>query len=184
MRTGTMLRRAASAALFAGALPAVLAAQSLAYASAAGVPSDVERAEELHARASRLAAETGDLSRARMRRIASLHAKAADLFAADDPRGDECLMHAANLVHVANPERAARLTEKAAERALARGDVVGAAHRYVDVASIVARAAGQGEPLPEEWVPKARALADRALLLASSPLISPEDRDAIRSRIR
>lgn len=184
MRSRTMLRRAVLPALFAGVLPAAVAAQSLAYASAPSSASEVERAEELHAEASRLSEETSELSEGRMRRIASLHARAAGLFSADDPRGVECLRHAANLLHRVQPARAVRLQESAADRALARGDVLAAAHGYLDAASLIARLARDGAPVEEGWAPHARKLADRARLLAGSPLISPADRAAIEQRIR
>lgn len=184
MRATSMLRRAVLPALFASVIPAALAAQSFAYSSAPAAPSDVERAEALHAQASRLAEGTRDLNDGSLRRIAGLHARAAGLFAASDPRGIECLKHAANLLHRADPLRAARLQERAADRALALGDVLGAAHAYVDVASIIARMADGGDAVEDEWLLRAHDLAGRARLLAGSPLLSPTDRAGIEKRIR
>jgi hypothetical protein len=104
-----------------------------------------------------------------------LHQKAAALHAADDGRGSRCLELAGSLQYANGERRAARAAmEAAADRALARGDVMQAADAYVK-ASIIAFELRDGAG--------GAALARRARRLADSPLLSADQRAAITARI-
>ena len=108
-------------------------------------------------------------------RAADLYRQAAELRDAGDPVAISNLKTAARLEFYNGSERQAlRDLEYAAQRALAIGDVVTAANAFVD-AAWVAGSDGHGQ--------EARALVERAQLLALSPLISSEDRSEIENRL-
>ena len=115
----------------------------------------------------------GDMQR--WGRAADLYRQAADLRAPSDPVAVANLKTAARLEFYNGSEKQAlRDLEYAGQRALAIGDVVAAANAFVD-AAWVAGTDGQGR--------EARALVERAQLLALSPLISREDRTEIEKRL-
>jgi hypothetical protein len=106
---------------------------------------------------------------------AKLYLRAADLRKAGDPRRVTDLVMASRLTYYdRNVTRARAIMERAADEALAAGDVVSAAHAYVD-ASFLAWEAGDNESVPR--------LVKKAELLASSPLLAERDRAAILARI-
>ena len=108
-------------------------------------------------------------------RAATLHKMSAALRAADDPRGDESLRLAGYLLYYAGWQRESRMTfERAAARAAARGDVLGSAQCYL-AAGYVA--------LDQERPNLSARLAERALALADSPSLTPEQRQSILRHI-
>lgn len=108
-------------------------------------------------------------------RAADLYRQAAALRGAGDVIAIADLKTAARLEFYRGHEGTAmRDLENAGERALAMGDVVAAANAFVDAAWI-ASAEGRGT--------KAREFADKAQLLALSPLISPSDREELEARL-
>ena len=110
------------------------------------------------------------------RQAAYLHQMAADLRSADDPKGDESLRLGAHLFyHLGDLQAARHMMERAAARAAARGDVAVAAAGYVDAAHVA---------LEQHSADRAGALARRAMLLASSPLLSADQRADIVRRVR
>jgi hypothetical protein len=106
---------------------------------------------------------------------ARLYARAADLRDAGDRMRVEDLMMAARLTFYDGSAAKARvLMERAADEALAAGDVIIAAHAFVD-AAYLARDARENERVAE--------LLNRAKMLAGSPLIAQKERENILSRV-
>jgi hypothetical protein len=128
------------------------------------------RADSLHEAAAELVAGH------RPRDAARLHRRSAELRTPEDPLGFRCLNEAAALAWFAGDRTAARADlAKAAEQALARGDLRSAALAYLDAAWIA-----QEQKNPRQvWE-----LGHRAEMLADSPLLATSDRVAILQRIR
>ena len=106
---------------------------------------------------------------------ARLYRRSAEFRAAEDPRGSHSLTEAAALAYAAGDRSGARTDmARAAERALARGDLRAAALAYLDAAWI----AQEQEKPDEVWEH-----GHRAEILAASPLLSDSDRGAILHRI-
>ncbi|MCI0435757.1 MAG: hypothetical protein L0271_19260 [Gemmatimonadetes bacterium] len=106
---------------------------------------------------------------------AKLYLQAADLRVAGDPQRVADLMMASRLSYYnGRTSRAWEIMKRAAEEALATGDVINAAHAFVD-ASFLAKEAGA--------MTEVVALIERAQLLTASPLLDTNDRAAIRARI-
>lgn len=127
-------------------------------------------ADSLHRAALRLA----DYPR-RYDKAARMHLRSARMRGPTDGQAVECLATAGLLFYFAGDlEGSQKSLTSAGDRALARGDVVSAAKAFVD-AGIVAR-----ERLRPDDV---TTLGERAEVLASSPLLSEEQRLAITSRI-
>ncbi|MGH7503826.1 MAG: hypothetical protein ACREL7_19025 [Longimicrobiales bacterium] len=104
-----------------------------------------------------------------------LYVKAADLREPGDPKRVTDLVMASRLsFYAGNEVRGLELMERAADEALAAGDVVRSANAYID-ASFLAREAGNMEAVLE--------LVAKARLLTASPLIAANDRQAILARI-
>jgi hypothetical protein len=128
------------------------------------------RADLFHDQAMALPTETRLANKA-----AKLHERSAELRDESDPMAASCLRTAAFLRYYAGGRRAsADLMEKAAERAAGIGDVARAADSYID-AAYIAQELREGT--------RARELAHRAELLASSPLLTDAQRASIRARI-
>jgi hypothetical protein len=137
---------------------------------AASTP-DVERAEALEAEARAL----GDQMNRRAR-AARLYRQAAELRPADDPQKVTSLRHASRMNYYAGRmDSAIRDSHDASQVALRQGDLVEAAHAYLDAAWLAARE-GKAERA-EQWVEEAR-------LLATSPLLAQAQQDEIRTRMR
>ena len=158
-------------ALFLSA--AVMASLSLPPAIAAQyrLPTIVATgsADSLHAAAvtlSRQAGRWGDAAR--------LHHRSAMLRSADDSLGFRCLRVSAHLSYSDHDLSSARssMTEAAAQ-ALARGDLVNAAHSYADAAWVAHEQRRKGEV----WK-----LGRQAEVLAGSPLLTREQRASILNR--
>jgi tetratricopeptide (TPR) repeat protein len=111
----------------------------------------------------------------RYRDAARLYRRSADFRPVEDSLGFRCLTEAAALAYAAGDRSGARTDmARAAERALARGDVRAAAHAYLDAAWIA-----QEQKQPRRvWE-----LGHRAEMLAASPLLGEADRGAILQRI-
>ncbi len=111
----------------------------------------------------------------RYRDAARLYRRSAEFRAADDPLGSKCLTTAAALAYAAGDRSGARTDmARAADRALARGDLRAAALAYLDAAWI----AQEQEKPSQVWE-----FGHRAEILAASPLLSESDRGAILQRI-
>jgi hypothetical protein len=130
--------------------------------------SAVAQADRLHDSAILLAEKN------RWRDAARLHRESAALRAPEDSLGFRCLRAAANLSFVDDDlPSAQRDIIAAAEQARARGDVENAALSYADAAWV----ANQRKRPAEMWT-----LGRQATVLASSPLLSPAQRDNILQR--
>jgi tetratricopeptide (TPR) repeat protein len=163
-----MIVSAASAGAFAGAAEA-------APATTPGADADVTRV--VPDRAARLRAEAEQMySQPReWRRAAQLLEQSAQLRDARDAEAYSCLLMAGRLYSAVADHRASRRSyEKAAEQALSRGAVLDAAHAYLDAAHAAANA-----KQPEA----ARALIERASLLAASPMLSAQQVEQINGRL-
>jgi hypothetical protein len=160
----------ASRLAVAGALFAILAVPATASAQYR-LPALVSsaKADSLHEAAAAM------VTAHRWRDAARLHRRSAELRAADDPLGFRCLTEAAAIAYATRDRSGARADmAKAAEHALARGDLRSAAMAYLDAAWI---AQEQNKPR-QVWEH-----GHRAELLAASPLLPAADRAAIVQRI-
>ena len=158
----------ATAALAVFALPTSARAQLL---EPIRITESRQKAEKLDAQAS--AIEDNDWSQ--LEKAASLREKAALLRTADDPAGTVSLYWAARDRYYSGNQKAARaLMEQAADRALAMGDVLNAATAYTEAAYISADLKDGS---------RMRELAGKARLLASSPMLSDDQRDQLRTRL-
>ena len=111
----------------------------------------------------------------RWRDAARLHRRSAALRSPEDGRGYECLKEAAALAYYTRDRSAAREDmARAAEHALARGELRAAALAYLDGAWI----AQEQRNRREVWE-----LGHRAEMLAASPVLSASDRAVILRRI-
>jgi hypothetical protein len=109
------------------------------------------------------------------RRAAELYVQASDLREASDPQRVENRKMAARLYFLSgNVARARVVMEDAANTALAAGNLVQAAHTYLD-ASVLAR----DDRAPGD----ANRLAQKAELLMASPLVSDAERKDVLGRI-
>lgn len=101
--------------------------------------------------------------------------QSAELRDASDPEAYECLVYAGRIRAAIGDLKGARVSlEKAAEHALARGELVDAANALIDAAhAAVALKDAKG----------AQALVDRAELLTQSPLLSVQQRSTLQARI-
>ena len=105
-------------------------------------------------------------------KAAGLREKAASLRAAEDPRGFTSLQMAALLRHALKQRPAAiGLMQRAAEQAMARGDVFNAATAYVNVA-FIALEMRDGE--------LAKRSVEKSSLLMHSPLLDATQREALQ----
>ena len=128
------------------------------------------RADSYHDKATAL-----DGSLGAYKKIAHLHERSAELREVTDPKVFECTRTAALLRYYAGDRRrGADGLERAATLAADRGDVLNAANAFVD-AAIVARELRQPSRMA--------ALVERAELLASSPLLSDNQRLMLRDRL-
>jgi hypothetical protein len=110
-----------------------------------------------------------------LKQAARLREDAADLRTAGDPKAAVSLYWAARDRYYSEDKVAGReLMERSAERAIAIGDVVGAATAFTEGAYIAAELRD---------VARTRTLATRAKLLALSPMLSDEQRTQIRARL-
>jgi hypothetical protein len=107
---------------------------------------------------------------------ARMYRESAALRSWTDARAVEALASAAHLYNYANRlSDARRMMEQAAQRALARGDVVRASQANLDAAFFAHK---QGKTVEVDRLGLA------AMRLVDSPLISEEQREVIRKRIK
>ena len=107
---------------------------------------------------------------------ASLHVQEVSLRAPSDPEAITALVMAANLYSYSKQPMTARKTmERAAERALAIGDVVTAAQAFTNAAFLAHESNNVSET---------QRLGRKAILLSESPQLSQEERTTIRNRFR
>jgi hypothetical protein len=157
-----------AAGVMAMVQPARAAAQEFAFVR--DEPVDVERAEQLEAKAKKLYSNTSKYADA-----AKLHEEAADHRSRVDPLRVKSLQMASRLYHYAGKEtKALALMERAAEEALASGDVVTAANAYVDASYLA-----QYQKRQEDVV----RLARKAEMLVNSPLLGAQQRSWLQDRI-
>lgn len=159
--------------LTVAALAILSAAPVLAVQGAeASVRPDPEpdKAEQLRERAEALFSQPKQWKKA-----VRLLEQSAELRAADDPEAYDCLMYAGRIRAALGDVKGARINlEKAAEHALARGEIIDAANAFIDAAHAAAALKdGRG----------ARELVERASLLTRSPLLSLQQRNQLQSRI-
>jgi hypothetical protein len=158
----------ATVALAVFALPASAHAQLL---EPIRITESRQKAEKLDAQARVL--EENDWSQ--LEKAAILREKAAVLRTADDPAGTVSLYWAARDRYYSGNQKAAReLMEKAADRALAMGDVLNAATAYTEAAYISADLKDGS---------RMRELAAKARLLATSPMLNTDQREQLRTRL-
>jgi hypothetical protein len=157
------------------------ATAAIVLVTAAGLPSAAAAQYRLPTIVSTVKADSlqevafGLRSAGRWRDAARLYRRSAELRAAEDPLGSQCLTEAAALAYAAGDRSAARSDmARAAERALARGDLKAAALAYLDAAWI----AQEQEKPRQVWE-----FGHRAEILAASPLLSESDRGVILQRI-
>ncbi len=141
------------------------------HAQSARIHTAPTAAEALEARAARAMDGGHGIGRA-----ADLLLRAAALRSEIDPTGVGDLMVAANgFYFTGRAERARTVATQAGERALAMGDVDGAAHAFL-FAAIIAN--------QQRDVAARDLLIGRADRLAASPLLSPAQRDVILAQFR
>lgn len=154
----------------AAALWLPTAAQAQSWASDAPAVA-VARAIKLHQKAVALYSQPEFAAEA-----ARLHVQEAKLRSNGDPEAVENLMMAARLYGYAKLPRDARSTmEQAAERALKLGDVSTAAQAFLQAAFFA---------VDEKNADQTIRLAKKTMWVTKSPLLSAEQREAVRSRIK
>ena len=157
------------------------ASLALVLAAVAGLPSSAAAQYRLPTIVSTVKADSLEQvafelrNAGRYRDAARVYRRSADYRAAEDSMGFKCLTEAAALAYAGGDRSGARTDmARAAERALARGDLKSAAHAYLDAAWIA-----QEQKQPRQvWE-----LGHRAEMLATSTLLSESDRGSILQRI-
>ena len=160
MASGTLMALAAAPASATAQqkLPPVRVVASTAYA------------DELAIRAESLSTNLTQFKKA-----AELFERSAEARQPNDARAVTCLRSAATLrYNSGNKAKGLTLMEKAGDRAISLGDVMIAAHAYID-AAVIASELRQGTRAVE--------LGERAVLLAKSPLLSADQRSALLERM-
>jgi hypothetical protein len=158
------------------------ATAAMVLVAAAGLPSAAAAQYRLPTIISTVKADSlhevaGEMRTAgRYRDAARLYRRSAEFRAPEDSVGVRCLTDAAALAYAAGDRSGARTDmARAAERALARGDVRAAAQAYLDAAWIAQEQKKPG---------KVWEFGHRAEILAASPLLTESDRGAILQRIK
>jgi hypothetical protein len=171
MTRTTMLTMAfATVATFAAAMPAT-AMQFGPEAMVYDPTPNPDRARALRAQAEELYSQPKHWKKA-----ARLLEQSAQLRAVNDPETYSCLMYAGRLRAAVNDLAGARVDlEHAAAHALARGEIIEAAHAYIDAAHVASSQKNSAA---------ARELVQRATLLAESPLLTAEQKQILESRLK
>jgi ATP/maltotriose-dependent transcriptional regulator MalT len=134
------------------------------------VTASAEYADDLALRAESLSTQVTQFKKA-----AQLFERSAEVRGPGDSRAVTCLRSAATLSYYSGDKRKGLgLMEKTADRAIRLGDVILAAHAYID-AAVIASELRQGA--------RAQDLSERAALLAKSPLLSETQRTALLHRM-
>jgi hypothetical protein len=106
---------------------------------------------------------------------AVLYERAAGLRQPDDPRKVDALFHASRLYyHAGRTQQSVAVLDRAAEAAVATGDVIRAVTLMTDAAWLLAS---------EGRTSEASALVSRARLLTNSPLLNEPERNELRRRL-
>jgi hypothetical protein len=170
-RTINISMAIASAAVFAGAVPATAMQFSPAPAVAYDPTPNLDRARQLQQQAEALFSEPKQWKKA-----ARLLEQSAALREASDPELYTCLIYAGRIRSSVGDFAAGRVDlEKAASSALARGAIVEAAHAYIDAAHVA---------IVERNGPAAKDLVARAQLLAQSPMLSADQKSILNTRLK
>ncbi|HWZ59571.1 MAG TPA: hypothetical protein VNW46_11410 [Gemmatimonadaceae bacterium] len=165
-----MTRITTRALMSAAFLPGALALATTASARGTRPVSTVTTADQLDDEAARLRDSAPEYARA-----VRLLEQSASLRSADDPRAAMSLWWAAWFSYNRSDLPGARaFMEQAADRLLAQGNALAAAHDEIDAGLIA-----QEEGNPDE----ARRLGTKALELALSPALSAVERASILARI-
>jgi hypothetical protein len=118
---------------------------------------------------------------------ARLRIRSAELRAPEDRVGVDCLKRAAGLLNEHDPAEAARLMGKAADRAAASGDIVVAAHAYLDAAYGLSHCRPSATPgrydHSRQEVEQIRGWVESARLLSFSPYLTVAQREGITRRL-
>jgi hypothetical protein len=125
------------------------------------------------------AARTG--SATDWQRAADLYLQSASFRSYDDPVGVSNLRAAAMFRSHSDSDEAAELFSRAAERALAQGDVITAANSYIDAASALTE--GRSYRVSPAQFQQIERWMIQATMLAESPLIDAADRALLLRRI-
>jgi hypothetical protein len=139
---------------------------------------DGTRADALFQQAAAMEHETSTSFSRHLRRTAKLYRQSAELREDSDPLKVESLQRAGALLMSLDPHRSCQLLGRAAELALAHGDVVRATHLYIDGAWVVARNPSRSNADRH----RAIGFLEQARLLADGPSMSAQERATIRSR--
>ena len=166
--TSRTLARAITAVALAAAPSVARAQQTLDPVHVSAAP--VARADRLEAEAAALPSELAQFPKA-----ARLYEEAAAARPFGETRTAQSLRTAAFYrYHSGNSAASVRLLERAAENALAAGDVVAAANSYIDAALVADEMRATDRSVD---------LAQRAERLSRSPLLDATQRGALRTRI-
>ena len=161
--------------LLTGALVVIIMAPAAARGQAALEPIKVTDAQMRAAQLDREAAEYEQTDWGKLRKAAALREEAAELRTADDPKAVVSLYWAARDRYYSDDKVVGRkLMEQSADRAIAIGDVVGAATAYTEAAYIAAELRD---------VYRTRLFANKAKLLALSPMLTNDQRMQLRTRL-
>jgi hypothetical protein len=140
---------------------------------------DRTRAEALFQQAVAMEHETSMSFSRHLRRTARLYLQSAELRENSDPLKVQSLERAGALLMSLDAHRSCRLLGRAAELALAHGDVVRATHLYIDGAWIIANNRSSSEADRR----MGRRFVEQARLLAAGPKVSAQERATILGRI-
>ena len=159
-----------------------LALLALGVPSASAQAVDEERADRLLRQADALEQEmyAGGYTRATRLEAARLHVESAEARPASDAQAVASLRTAARHIGDLDPDRAVRLLVRAAERAVAMGDVESAAHAYIDAA--IALKESRSEYTEEDGA-RINAWHEKADLLSRSPLLTVSQRERLSDRL-
>jgi hypothetical protein len=118
---------------------------------------------------------------------ARLRIRSAELRAPEDPVAVECLKRAAGLLNEQDPREAAKIMGKAADRAATVGNIVVAAHAYLDAAYGLSHCSPSAVPgryeVPAGEMEQIRAWVEKARLLSYSPYLTVAQREQIVHRL-
>lgn len=162
-------------------LPAI-AFLALSVSAASAQAADPERALQMQEKAAeieQLMYENGPTRAARLE-AARFHLEAASARAVNDPQAITDLVTAARHVGELDPERSAAILNRAAEAALAIGDVESAAHAYIDAAIVLKESRSV---FTQTEGSRISAWHHKASLLSNSPLLNAGQRSRIVDRL-
>jgi hypothetical protein len=161
-------------------LLSVVATSAFAVTAVAEQPDpDSMRADVLFKQAVAMEKQSSTSFTRHLRRTARLYLESAELRDDSDPLKSQSLHRAGSLLVASDLGRSCRLMGRAAELALARGDVLRATHQFLDAAWVVSHAPSKTNA--DRRI--ARNYLEQARLLAESPVLSVQERAGIQKRI-